>query len=99
MSYLKTKTIKKIILISLIIVFMSASIEYGTRNITFYAPPIPDEFTTENDIQSASIFDSLQNYTMMLGHTYNWINLSGGTDLPLDDDGFSTQPLPFDFRF
>ncbi len=98
MSYLKTKTTKKIILTSLIIVFMWTSIEYGANNFTAYAPPIPDEFNIENNLATASI-SSLQNYTMTTGYAYNWIDVSGGTELFLTDDGFSTQSLPFDFRF
>ena len=98
MSYLKTKTTKKIILISLIIVFMWTSIEYGANNFTAYSPPIPDEFNIENNLATASI-NSLQNYTMTTGYAYNWIDVSGGTELLLTDDGYSTQSLPFDFRF
>ncbi|MBY9014252.1 MAG: hypothetical protein KGD68_01030, partial [Candidatus Lokiarchaeota archaeon] len=98
MSYLKTKTTKKIILISLIIVFMWTSIEYGANNFTAYAPPIPDEFNIENNLATASI-NSLHNYTMTTGYTYNWIDVSGGTELLLGDDGYSTQSLPFDFPF
>jgi hypothetical protein len=36
---------------------------------------------------------------MIPDYEYNWIDASGGTELLLDDDGYSTQALPFDFQF
>ena len=98
MSYIKTKTTEKIILISLIIVFMWTSLDYGANKLTAYVPPIHDESTIENNLATASTI-SLQNYTMTTGYTYNWIDVSGGTELFLLDDGYSNQSLPFDFQF
>jgi hypothetical protein len=36
---------------------------------------------------------------MIPDYEYNWIDASGGTELLLNDDGYSTQALPFDFQF
>jgi hypothetical protein len=36
---------------------------------------------------------------MVPDYEYNWIDASGGTELLLNDDEYSTQSLPFDFQF
>ena len=41
----------------------------------------------------------LKNYNIVEHYTYNWIDASGGTELILSDDGYSTQSLPFAFQF
>ncbi len=80
--------------------YMWTPIEYETYNFTTYAPPIPDESIIINNIVTELItVSSLQNYTMTIDYGYNWIDASGGTELFLSDDGYSTQSLPFDFLF
>jgi hypothetical protein len=39
------------------------------------------------------------NYTMTVGNPYTWIDATGGTALSLSDDGYSTQALPFSFKY
>jgi len=41
----------------------------------------------------------LKNYSMIVGHPYNWINTTTGTELPLGDIGYSAQDLPFNFTY
>jgi len=41
----------------------------------------------------------LQDYTMIPGFNYDWIDATGGTELLLSDDGYSAQGLPFSFSF
>ncbi len=73
------------------------TIEY---NFTAYAPPVPGESFTSNNILTELIPVSfLQNYTMIPDYEYSWVDASGGTELSLSDDGYSTQSLPFDFQF
>ncbi|TKJ27482.1 MAG: hypothetical protein CEE42_02160 [Promethearchaeota archaeon Loki_b31] len=74
--------------------------EYKTYNLTAYAPPVPDEYYIDNNIKTKLILISfLQNYNMIPGYDYSWIDASGGTELYLNDDDYSTQSLPFDFQF
>jgi len=74
--------------------------EYKTYNLTAYAPPVPDEVYIDNNIKTKLILiSSLKNYIMISGYDYSWIDASGGTELSLDDDDYSTQSLPFDFQF
>jgi len=54
-----------------------------------YVGPDVVEFATSTDMQ----------YIMTVGHPYSWIDASGGTELLLSDDGYSTQALPFSFDF
>nr|MDO8113500.1 LamG domain-containing protein [Candidatus Sigynarchaeota archaeon] len=42
---------------------------------------------------------TVQNYIMTTGVTYNWQSTAGATALSLSDDGYSTQTLPFSFKF
>ncbi len=74
--------------------------EYGTYNFTAYAPPIPGESLIQDNIATELItISTLRNYTMVPGYTYTWIDASGGTELLLTDDGYSTVSLPFEFQF
>jgi len=74
--------------------------EYKTYNFTAYTPPVPDESYINNNIKTKVILISfLQNYTMIPSYEYSWIDASGGTELLLNDDGYSTQSLPFNFQF
>jgi len=43
--------------------------------------------------------NNLRNYSMNVGHPYNWINTTTGTELLLGDNGYSTQDLPFNFTY
>lgn len=78
--------------------FMWTPTEFRTYNFTAYAPPIAGEtFIVNNEI--TKFVTIYQNYTMVPGIPYNWIDASGGTKLDLDDDGFAEIPLGFDFPF
>ncbi len=80
--------------------YMWTPTEYKTYNFTAYAPPVPDEIYLGNNIETKLIsINFLLNYTMILDYAYTWIDASGGTELFLGDDGYSTQSLPFDFQF
>jgi hypothetical protein len=43
--------------------------------------------------------NNLRNYSMIVGHPYNWINTTTGTELLLGDNGYSTQDLPFNITY
>ena len=43
--------------------------------------------------------DKLRNYTMQPYAPYQWIDASSGTELQMSDDDYSTQSLPFEFKF
>jgi len=80
--------------------YMWTPTEYRTYNFTAYAPPVPDEYTIENNIATKLItLIYLKNYMMATDYEYNWIDASGGTELILSDDGYATIPLPFSFSF
>jgi len=73
---------------------------YKTYNFTAYVPPVPGEtHIVDNIATELIIFSTLHNYTMIIDYEYNWIDASGGTELLLSDDGYSNQPLPFNFQF
>ncbi|KKL24522.1 hypothetical protein LCGC14_2414480, partial [marine sediment metagenome] len=69
-------------------------------NFTAYAPPILNETIIVNNVATKLItISTLNNYDMVLGYTYNWIDASGGTELLLSDDGYIAVALPFNFQF
>ncbi|MFX1568621.1 MAG: CARDB domain-containing protein [Promethearchaeota archaeon] len=74
--------------------------EYGLYNFTAYIPPILDEtFLDNNHFTKMIPLYELKNYTMTTGFIYDWIDASGGSELILSDDGYSTASLPFTFQF
>lgn len=70
----------------------------GRNNFTAYAPSVIQEsFTSNNKITQFALITS--NYSIVVNSTYNWIDASKGTELFLDDDGYSSQSLSFNFLF
>ncbi|MFX1281389.1 MAG: CARDB domain-containing protein, partial [Promethearchaeota archaeon] len=74
--------------------------EYRTYNFTAIAPPIAGEIYTINNIVIELItISKLMNYTMIPNYIFDWTDASGGTELNLDDDGYASVILPFNFQF
>jgi len=80
--------------------YMWTPTEYKTYNFTAYTSPVPGETNLGNNNATSLItVYMLINYIMTPGAPYNWIDASGGTELLLSDDGYSTVSLPFEFQF
>jgi hypothetical protein len=69
----------------------------GTHSYSFECSD--GDFTDTIGPFSGPFVYELWNYTMILDYAYTWIDASGGTELELSDNGYSTQSLPFDFQF
>ncbi|MFX0011153.1 MAG: CARDB domain-containing protein, partial [Candidatus Hermodarchaeota archaeon] len=72
--------------------------DFRTYEFRAYAPPVAEEtYIDDNEItESVTLY---QNYTMVLGIPYNWIDATGGMELQLGDDGYAEISLGFDFPF
>ena len=78
-------------------VFSKNLYQNGTHSYSFECSD--GDFTDAIGPFSGPFVYELWNYTMIPDYAYTWIDASGGTELELSDDGFSTQSLPFDFQF
>jgi len=50
-------------------------------------------------LEEEQIILPLRNYRMIPDYEYNWIDASGGTELLLDENGWATVNLSFNFQF
>jgi len=74
--------------------------EAKTFTFNAYAPPVPGETYISNNNNTIQLdIASFQNYIMVPGYTYSWIDASGGTELFLFDDDYAAIALPFSFTF
>jgi len=74
--------------------------EAKTFTFNAYSPPVPGEaYISNNNITTQRNIFLFQNYIMVPGYTYSWIDASGGTGLVLGDDDYAAIALPFSFTF
>ena len=85
--------------------------EFTTHSEEFFIDSYLEEDTiSEKDLSKTNLDNKLsselitinaelENYVLDDTHPYSWIDATGGSLLPLDDDDFFEIPLPFSFPF
>ncbi len=73
-------------------------LDYGTYNLTAILSPVSSEQSVLNNVEER-ITTILSNYYMNTNYTFEWIDPSLGTLLPLGYNSAESVTLPFTFQF